>query len=99
MIIENLNASEEQRILLQSAERLLTEAYSFDRRRTYIAAPLRHSPDVWRAFVDMGWTAMPFRTDDGGLGLGLSDMCRLAEIMGRHLVIEPYGSTVILSGC
>lgn len=98
MIIESFGGSEEQQLLQQSAQRFLSVEYDFEHRRAIVQTNSRHSPKVWKSFAAMGWTSMPFASDDGGLEMGMAELGGLAEELGRRLVIEPYVSTVILSG-
>lgn len=98
MIIENFGGSEEKQILQQSAQRFLSEEYDFERRRSIVETSNRRSPEVWKSIAEMGWTSMPFSSNDGGLDMGMAELGALAEEFGRKLVIEPYASTVILSG-
>ena len=41
---------------------------------------------------------MPFSEQSGGLGFGPIELSILFEELGKALVIEPYLSTVVLSG-
>lgn len=89
--------TESQRLLADAAARYLREAYPFAERRRLVESgesPSRH----WRAFADMGWLALPFPEDLGGLGGTSADTMVLAEAFGRALVVEPYLPTVILGG-
>ena len=44
---------------------------------------LGYTPSVWSAMADLGWTGIPFREDDGGLGMGMADVVLLTEWLGR----------------
>ena len=59
---------------------------------------LGYSPLVWKEMADLGWTAIPFAEDDGGLGLGLAEVVLITEALGRGLAPEPYISAVVLAG-
>src|SRR6185295_8711867 len=59
---------------------------------------LRYSPEIWTRMVELGWTALPFSEEDGGLGLGIADAAIVAEALGRLLAPEPFVETVVLAG-
>ncbi len=94
----DLSYAAEQLALKESAERFLRDRYSFDLRRRSDAGALGFDRDIWRAFADLGWLALPFATADGGLDGGMVDVALLAESFGAALVAEPYLSTVVLCG-
>ena len=53
---------------------------------------------IWKQFAELGWLGLPFAEKDGGFGGDFMDLHILMESFGKGLVIEPYISTVILSG-
>jgi alkylation response protein AidB-like acyl-CoA dehydrogenase len=55
-------------------------------------------PQVWRGMAELGWTAIPFATDLGGLGLGHVELGVVLEEQGRHLTPSPFHSSVCLAG-
>src|SRR5688572_8939998 len=59
---------------------------------------LGYSPRVWREMAELGWLAIPFAEDDGGLGLGMAEVVLITEALGRALAPEPYVSAVVLAG-
>lgn len=92
----DLNLSDEQRLLRESAERFVAESYDAAHRRTMASDPLGFSPAVWRQFAELGWLALPLPEAFGGLGGGAVDVGILMEAFGRGLVSEPYVATVVL---
>lgn len=90
--------TEEQRMLKDSIDRLVTERYSFEQRNSYLASPDGWSREMWSMFADMGLLGLPFAASDGGLGGGPVDTMIVMEAIGRGLVVEPYFATVILAG-
>ena len=94
----DLQLDTEQIILRDTAERFLAERYGYATHRETVDTAEGWSHDIWREFAEMGWLGLPFAAEDGGSGGGPVEMAILMEAFGRHLVIEPYLATVILSG-
>lgn len=53
------------------------------------------SLDTWRAICEMGWPGLCVPETRGGVGLGLSAYCALAEELGAALVPEPLIGAVL----
>jgi len=94
----NLDLDDDQRMLKASVERLLAGAYGFEQRRKHLAAPDGWSRAVWAQFAELGLLMLPFRADDGGLGLGAVETMIVGEAFGRALVVEPFLPSVVLAG-
>ncbi|MEH2503935.1 alkylation response protein AidB-like acyl-CoA dehydrogenase [Bradyrhizobium sp. AZCC 1578] len=92
----DLNLSDEQRLLRESADRFVNETYTADHRRRIGNDPLGFSMDIWKQFGDLGWLALPIAEARGGLGGGAIEISILMEAFGRGLVTEPYLSTVVI---
>lgn len=90
--------SEEQTLLGDSAGRFLGDQYGLDVRRTIIASEAGYSAEIWKQLADLGWLALPFREDVGGLEAGAVETMIIMEAMGRSLVVEPYLANVVLAG-
>jgi len=83
----DLNYSEEQIMLRDSARRFLAGEY------------LGKKPaNIWPRFAELGWTALPFAEEDGGLGGGAVEIALLMEEFGAALVVEPVVPTLLLAG-
>lgn len=93
----DLNLSDEQRLLRESAERFVAESYDANHRRKMANDPLGYSPAVWKQFAELGWLALPIAEEFGGLGSGAVETGILMEAFGRGLVSEPYVATVVLA--
>jgi pimeloyl-CoA dehydrogenase small subunit len=90
--------SEEQRLLKDSVERLCTQRYEFETRKKYIKETDGWSRDMWRQYVDLGLTALPFAEEHGGVGGGPVETMIVMEAFGRALALEPYFATVVMGG-
>lgn len=87
-----------QVMLGDSIEKFLANDYDFKTRQRYAATELGYSSDVWQTFADLGWTAVPFSEEDGGIGGGPIEIMVVMQHFGRGLVVEPYLANVILAG-
>ncbi len=94
----DFDLSEEQRLLKESVDGLLGDAYDFDARKKYMAEKGGWSKTVWNKFAEQGLLGLPFSEDDGGFGAGAVETMIVMEAMGRALVLEPYLSTVVVGG-
>src|SRR3954447_3344506 len=90
--------SDEQRLLKDSVERLAMQRYDFEARRKYMAQPDGWSRDMWRHYIELGLTALPFAEEHGGIGGGPVETMIVMEAFGRALALEPYFATVVLGG-
>jgi pimeloyl-CoA dehydrogenase small subunit len=90
--------SEEQRLLKDSVERLTAQRYDFEARRKFMAEPDGWSRALWKQYVDLGLTALPFAEEHGGVGGGPVETMIVMEAFGRALALEPYFATVVLGG-
>src|SRR5215468_225883 len=90
--------SEEQRLLRDSAARLLADRYGFDKRRGYLAEPAGWSRSLWAQYAELGLLGLPFAEDYGGFGGGPIDVMLVMEAFGRGLALEPYLATGVLGG-
>ena len=94
----DFDLSEEQRLLKESVEGLLGDAYDFDSRKKYMKEPGGWSKAIWNKFAEQGLLGLPFSEDDGGFGAGAVETMIVTEALGRALVIEPYLATVVIGG-
>jgi len=94
----NFDLSADQRMLEDSLARLVADRYALDQRADYARRPEGWSRDLWRAFVDLGLTMLPFAEGDGGLGLGGVETMLVGQAFGRGLMMEPYLPCVVLAG-
>jgi pimeloyl-CoA dehydrogenase small subunit len=90
--------TDEQKLLSDSVERFVKDEYDFDTRRAITRSEEGFRRDYWEKFAELGWLALPFAEEDGGLGGSPVDTMILMEAFGKGLVVEPYLQTVVLGG-
>lgn len=94
----DLSYTDEQVLLQDSVRKFIEKDYDLDQRRKLSESEEGFSRDNWRQFAELGWLALPFSEEDGGLGGSPVDTMVLMEEFGKGLVVEPYIPTVIMVG-
>jgi len=90
--------TEEQQMLRDSVTRFLQQKYDFDARQAIVNSDQPWSPEIWKAFGELGLLALPFPEAKGGFGGTITDIVAVAEGFGEHLIVEPYVSSILLAG-
>jgi alkylation response protein AidB-like acyl-CoA dehydrogenase len=62
-----------------------------------MASGADYDADLWRRMVELGWSSISLPDSAGGMGLGLLELCVLAEEAGRALPPVPFINTVCLA--
>lgn len=94
----DFSLTEIQEMLADSIDKFIDNEYDFDTRQKYADSDTGFSADAWATFAELGWTAVPFSEEDGGLGGGPTDIMVMMQRLGRGLVVEPYLPNVVLAG-
>ena len=94
----NFEYNDEQTMLRDSLARFLEQQYGFDRRQRLIAEDGPYDAATWRQLGEFGLLALPFPEAMGGLGGSIVDNVAVAELFGRHLLVEPWLSSILLAG-
>src|SRR5690349_3062744 len=94
----DFDLSEEQRLLKESVDGLLTDSYDFDARKKYMKEKGGWSKAVWGKLAEQGLLGLPFAEADGGFGAGGVETMIVMEALGKALVLEPYLATVVIAG-
>ncbi len=90
--------SDEQRMLKESVDQLITDRYTFEQRKQYMKEEAGYSRSQWEQYAEMGLLGLPFDEKYGGVGGGPVETMIVMEAFGRGLVLEPYLATVVLGG-
>ena len=93
----NFDFSEDQKFLRGEARKFLEAECTTQHVREVLNDDARsHHDGVWNKVVEMGWLGTAIPEEHGGLGLGMLELCVIAEEMGRALAPVPFSSTVYL---
>ncbi|MDO6462030.1 acyl-CoA dehydrogenase family protein [Granulosicoccaceae sp. 1_MG-2023] len=87
-----------QQMLQDSASRFVRNDYGFASRRAIVESAAGYSAAHWQTYAELGWLALPFPEEVGGMGGSLSDLMVLQTELGRGLIVEPYLATVVMAG-
>jgi pimeloyl-CoA dehydrogenase small subunit len=94
----DFDLSEEQRLLKESVDGLLGDAYDFEQRKKYMKEKGGWSRALWGKLAEQGLLGLPFSEQDGGFGAGAVETMIVMEALGKALVLEPYLATVVIAG-
>ncbi|MEM7001465.1 MAG: acyl-CoA dehydrogenase family protein [Pseudomonadota bacterium] len=87
--------SEEQTLLLETAQRFCRERSSIADVRAAIDKVDTFDHNLWQQIVDMGWLSVAVPEEFHGLGMGLAGLTPIAESMGRYLLGSPWLATTL----
>ena len=90
--------SEVQQMLQDSVQKFVQKSYDFKTRSKIIESDDGYSKENWQLFAELGWLAVPFTEEDGGLGGSAVDLIVMMEEFGKANLVEPFIATAVLSG-
>jgi alkylation response protein AidB-like acyl-CoA dehydrogenase len=90
--------NDEQELLRGQARDFLDRVSSTRQVRRLMETEDGWDAAVYSEMAELGWTAIPFAEQHGGLGLGMVDLTVVLEELGRHVTLSPFQSTVCLAG-
>lgn len=90
----DFNFSDDQQQLRDAVAKWVEKAYGFERRRTTEAAG-GFSREAWDELAELGLGGLYIPEDDGGMGMGPVEGMVVMEELGRGVVLEPLGQSLI----
>lgn len=96
-----LNPESDQEFLRETTERFLADRCPPATLRARRDDPAGFDPDVWRQGVELGWTALLVREEDGGgsvSGRGLVDLSLIAHEFGAAAAPGPFHPASLCTG-
>ena len=94
----DFSVSEEQAMLADSVSRFIDNDYDFEQRMQTAESDAPFSKERWQTYAELGWTAVMFAEEDGGLDGGPVELMLMMEQFGRGLVVEPFLANIVLAG-
>jgi 3-oxocholest-4-en-26-oyl-CoA dehydrogenase beta subunit len=92
----NLDFTEEQLMLRESARDFLTKNLPKKTVKELEDSQIGYSPGLWKQMADLGWMGLVLPEEYGGFGMSFVDLSVLIEEMGRACLPGPFFSTVVL---
>ena len=90
----NFDFSDDQKFLRDEARKFLEAQCTTAHVREVLDDDSKsHNEGVWKQIVEMGWLGAAIPEEYGGLGLGMLELCVIAEELGRALAPVPFGSS------
>ncbi|MBA1204242.1 acyl-CoA dehydrogenase [Pseudomonas capeferrum] len=83
-------------LLRDSANDFLAGNHAPSRLRGWIGRVRPLERRLWQGMAELGWTGVMLPEVLGGSELGLSEACVLTEVMGRHLLAEPFVACCVM---
>jgi alkylation response protein AidB-like acyl-CoA dehydrogenase len=94
----DLALDDDQRLIVDTAERLLADAASSAATRAAADGTEGIDRALWRQLAEMGWCGVHLPERHGGLGLGVVELALLQEQLGRRLACVPFFDSIVLAG-
>ena len=93
----NFDFSDDQKLLRDQARKFLLDKCDRKSVRTILDDDqLYYHKELWSQISEMGWTGTAIPEEYGGLGLGMLELCVIAEELGRSLAPTPFSSSIYL---
>ena len=91
--------SDDQKLLVDTVASFVKKESPVERfRKLRDEDGIGWSRDVMRKMGELGWLAIPFSEEAGGLGGSFVDVALILEQLGGALVPEPYLASIVLGG-
>ena len=93
----NFDFSEDQRRLQEEVRRVLADHSTSANVRRVLEGEAPFCADTWRELAGLGALGIAIAEEHGGAGMGLLELCLVAEEAGRSLAAVPLLPTVYLA--
>jgi alkylation response protein AidB-like acyl-CoA dehydrogenase len=94
----DFSISETQEMICREARKFLEKECPNSLVREMEEDEKGYSPELWRKMGELGWMAVPFPEEYGGLGADFLGLVLLIEEMGRVCLPSPLIPSVIMGG-
>ncbi|MGO1118823.1 acyl-CoA dehydrogenase family protein [Rhodovibrionaceae bacterium A322] len=94
----DFSLNDDRRMLQDTLTRFLRDSYDFETRQKASGSDEGYSADLWKQFADLGVIGALLPEEAGGFGGEGEDLMVVMQQLGRHLVVEPFVSTAVISG-
>lgn len=94
----HMKLTPEQAQLQESAARFMDEECTMAFVRDIEKGDVGYGPEMWKRMAELGWLGLDLPEADGGLELGIVDLCILMRELGRHICPTPFIPTCVIAG-
>lgn len=94
----NFGLTEEQQLLEESVNKYVNDRFDLEKRRALEKSELGFEEENWNTLAELGWLALPFSEEMGGLGGDAVDLSILMNGVGKGLLQEPILGSIVLTG-
>ena len=94
----NFDFSEDQKLFKAQVARFLADKCPLTVARRVLDGEESHASEVWKGLADLGALGVAIPEAHGGLGLGMLELCVIAEEVGRACAPVPFTSSICLAG-
>ncbi len=94
----HMKLTDEQAQLRGTAARFMDEECTMEFVRGIEKGDVGYSPTMWKRMAELGWLGLDLPKSDGGLELGILDLCILMRELGRHVCPTPFIPTCVIAG-
>lgn len=94
----DLSYTDEQNLLRDSLQRFVSSSYDINHRNKLTSTEEGFSRENWQQYADLGWLAMSFAEEDGGIGGTPVDTQVMMEEFGKGLIVEPFLASIVMAG-
>ncbi|MFT7245046.1 MAG: alkylation response protein AidB-like acyl-CoA dehydrogenase [Candidatus Azotimanducaceae bacterium] len=94
----DLSYTDEQNLLRDSLQRFISSSYDINHRNKLTSTEEGFSRENWQQYADLGWLAMSFAEEDGGIGGTPVDTQVMMEEFGKGLIVEPFLASIVMAG-
>ena len=94
----DLSYTDEQNLLRDSLQRFVSSNYDINHRNKLTSTEEGFSRENWQQYADLGWLAMSFAEEDGGIGGTPVDTQVMMEEFGKGLIVEPFLASIVMAG-
>ena len=86
----NLSYTDEQNLRRDSVSKFCLSDYDFETRMKSVQSEKGHNEEHWKLFAELGWLAIPFDEEHGGLDGNDVDLSLMFEEFGKAIGADAY---------
>jgi alkylation response protein AidB-like acyl-CoA dehydrogenase len=89
-------SADDRNLLGESVQRFAEKEYTREFRRDVLSGAKGYSPEIWAQMGELGLLGLAVPAAQGGSGGSMQELGLVMEVVGRHLMMEPYLETAVV---